>query len=343
MIVVRNRIDWCATDGLSNTQRALIRHLLLASKPVRCSEVIECVLKAPGCPPDVSWEEVDAVMLAMAHPTICRCPALEYIGNPGSSDGWMPGPYYRMVAANYTMMGLTVADSADVALWNPSPLDLRVPFAMLFGNASWNVEADEGYPEDKKAQMGLRMSCHAIHCLACGNHSIRKAMNRFQETGTLDGCLTTIGNDSRPIACHSNQLQASIRSSLEQTRSSVAGLSSDTQPTLPHGRMVGCRLDASSSPESSAYLLSAPALVAAVCDQAATSGTALALEQPACGRHLGHEITLMQTLNDCTIKDAEKMVLEVGPGFDIQRTLEQIAVEPLSLEVYRQLLGGIVK
>ncbi len=330
-----------AVDGLSTVQRAILRFLLKKDTPTRCSELISSLLNDSGVPDGVTWESIDATMMAMSHPRLCAHPSLEYIGNARPwPDGWLPGSFYRMVGAGVVARGL-MDEPANVAdIWDPSPLPVRLPFSLLFGCATWEIETDQEYPEDKREQAPIRTRCTVIHCLGCDEFTILKARDALVAGQGIRECLTMVG-DSCPIGCYSWPLQDSVSAFPAGEGISHISTLPGGYVRLPHGMLVRLIVAQNGTGNGvTAHILSIPSLVLVTnCDDD-SSTFSMFLDQPACGRHIGDEVSVLEAIEGCSVRNAGGVVVDAREAFDLERLVHSTPIVPLPRRLYVEMLSG---
>lgn len=335
MAFVDGTIEQHASDGLSCVQRALVRYVTRAKEPVRCSTVIESLLGSPDCPTDATWETIDCAMLVMCHPRICSSPLFQYAGGLGASDGFMPGSVYRMVWGSAQLRGvLSREPSGD--LWDPAPLSVTLPIALLSGCASWEVEMDDRFPADKREQAMVRARCVAVHCLGSDEVSVYNAMKHAREYRDVGQSLTFAGPDGPPLGCLNPDVQSAIDRGISLRRDDETTVCRLWGSALPHGTLAGVRLQvAGDAIHSEVSILSLPRLNRPF--WARSPG--FILEQAACGRHMGDELDLARTLPGCRIADQETPRLDPGGSVDPMQWAQSVELRSLSVECYQAMLG----
>ena len=342
-LILAHGIGEGPTDGLSSIQRAILTYLWHETEPTRCSRLIDDLMSDADRPAEVTPAAIDATLLTMAHPYVCSHPVLEYLGNPGSSDGWIPGSVYRMVSLGILGRGLVRESGVSARPWSQDALPLRLPYGLLFGSASWLVEVDQRIPEDKASQAGLRIRCTAVHCIGSRPHDVRDAAQQLRSAGDLRGALTTLGPDGPPLGCYSAECEHAAHLLAEGGEFDASTVSVRHHGALPHGVWVGAEVQPRDGDAvATAHLLSLPLLTVAGQSSGAAPSNTLIVVQPACSRHLGHEVMALRRLGGCRVRDAEgTVVIETEGGLDVRKLAERVLLVPLPPLAYSRMLAGM--
>ncbi len=337
-----------ASDGLAPVQRAILRYLFAEPAPLNCAAMIKDLLDARSRPDDVDADSIDAALLAMSYPGICRAPLLDYHGGMWDAAGRLPGPVYRSVCLLPAGLDLFVAEPADCDLWSAEPLPVRYPIALLLGSASWQIEVDERVPQDKWEQRERRVRCVGVHTLAGYAGAIERTASRYRETGDLAGCLTCLGADGPPVGCC--ETPAAMGQDFDWGRWLRSMVVESGNMALPHGMLLGYRSagQGHKDGDGAIELVSLPVL--RYIQTGPAGAPVLIIEQPACGRFINEELDMLcMTLGaerfrtGADVDDGELPgVVVLSNGTDAGGRTgpppSRVQLEPLADECYKAML-----
>lgn len=310
-ITVDHGLNHHSSDGLSTIQRAVLRYLLSEPAPPNCAKLIDDLLAAEACPGWVTAESIDATILTMSHRLLARLPVLEYSGPPVFPDGWLPGPVYRSVGLGQVGYGiLLLQDRSPRSWWSTDPLPLRMPFAMRFGSATWEIELQEGYADQESAQAERRLRCKSIHLLGCDEASMYQARTVFHEAQDLAGSMSALGPNGPFLACYlhyARDMLSEIQATATSTKESwhwlpdchLSALSWSECGQLPHGLMIGIHRSLREHPNEVQFGIVSVPKIAIDWRRDCEDALLVAVEQPPCGAHLGETVEYLKAKENC--------------------------------------------
>lgn len=275
-------------DGFSRIQRAILRQLSTHPDGLRCSHLIMSLLEAQGCPRGITPEAIDITMLTMSHPRLSSSPILEYIGNIGSEDGFIPGTTYRYVALGKLAHAIWQPKGKRHSTWDETPLTIRAPCFLVTGAASWRASYESRVPMDE--QRGVKVWCNRIHCLGSPLHSVSRAYTTAQgspRSAFLKNLLQCRLRDA-VLGCACPwpfSVSATPLPMMSTPRVGIAPFTQAFADCLPYGRLLALSWSSNcGGPVSRLRVVSLPKVELAIL----VDGTALlAAIQAACGMEFG--------------------------------------------------------
>lgn len=268
-------------DGLSAVQRALLRVIAKANRPVHGSRLLSDLMEAPDRPADLTPADIDAAALTCAHPLLCNHPLLTYQGYPGSAEGWIPGGHFRSFGLTETVLrGAVLIDSKSA--WDPAPLRVTAPWLLVAGHATWAYTLER---PDAGLHSLVRLSCTRVHCLGVGWELVAGFMTRRHARDTA--AESSAARSSGRVPYYGVGL-AELRPTTEPTMQGFPVPKWPNEPSggLPHGVLAAVELGRKTGEDRGLVVCSNPRITWRK-RRSSRWPLEIVVLQPACGQTLG--------------------------------------------------------